>query len=120
MQAVLMISHGSRSPKTIDEVKQTLCDIAGKIDVPIMQYAFLELQSPSIPEGIDLCVRKGATKILILLNFLNAGRHVDVDIPDMIRQAQSQYPHVSMTISNPLGLHPGIVDLFVDIIKRSS
>ena len=119
MKAVLMVSHGSRYDKTIDEVRATLDQIAKKTDVPILEYAFLELQSPSIPESIERCIKRGADEILVLLNFLNAGRHVDGDIPRIVSDAQKKHPSVSITISKPLGHHPKIVDIFADIIKNS-
>jgi len=119
MKAVLLISHGSRYDKTIDEVRATLDQIAKKTDVPILEYAFLELQSPDIPEGIERCIQRGADEILVLLNFLNAGRHIDGDIPRIISQAQSKHPRVSITISKPLGHHSRIVEVFADIIKNS-
>ncbi len=119
MRAVLMISHGSRYPKTIEEIRKTLQDISEEVDVSVMEYAFLELQSPDIPEGIDQCVKKGADEILVLLNFLNAGRHVDLDIPEIISESRKKYPHVRIIMSKPLGHHPGIVGLFADIIRNS-
>ena len=88
MRAVLLISHGSRSARTKQEVVSLVRKIQRQRKNSIVQYAFLELEKPSIPKGIDLCVKKGVREIVILLNFLNAGKHVDVDIPRIIQSAQ--------------------------------
>lgn len=116
--AILFISHGSRSEKTIQEIKNLLLKLREKIDIPIVEFAFLEIEKPSIAEGIDICIDKGADNILILLNFLNAGRHVDTDIPEIIHTSQKKHPHVSIKMSQPIGQHPQIVDLFADLIKK--
>ncbi|MCA9406959.1 MAG: CbiX/SirB N-terminal domain-containing protein [Candidatus Omnitrophica bacterium] len=119
MRAVLLISHGSRYQKTVDEIAILSNALKERKAADIVEFAFLELAAPSIPEGIDICAEKGATEILILLNFLNAGRHVDVDIPDIIEESQKKHPGVSIRISKPVGQHDRIVDLFLDIIKSS-
>lgn len=116
MNAVLLISHGSQSPKTKIEIDELVSRLKSKSGVPIMHYAFLEIESPSIPEGIDQCVRDGAKNIVVLLNFLNAGRHVDEDIPRIIREARQKYPDTHIRLTPPVGRHPNIVDLFLEMM----
>ena len=116
MKAVLLISHGSRSAKTKEEVSVLVEDLRKRTGIAIVEYAFLEIESPSIPEGIDLCVAKGASQVIVLLNFLNSGRHVNNDIPDIVRQANEKYPQVGFSITTPVGQHPKIAELFLDLI----
>ncbi len=117
MKAVLLISHGSRSAETKREVSELVERLRTKNAGDIVEFAFLELESPSIPEGIDMCISKGATKVVVLLNFLNSGRHVDVDIPAIVAEAQKKHPKISIAITMPVGQHPGIDGLFLDILK---
>ena len=119
MKAVLLISHGSRFSQTEQEVKEFVVQLKQPSDIPIVEYAFLEIVRPNIPEGIDICVEKGATKVIILLNFLNAGKHVDEDIPRIIDEARGKYPDVIFTITQPVGKHDQIVKLFLDMIESS-
>ena len=70
MKAVLLISHGSRVSQTDEEIRAFVSKLREKSDVPIFEYAYLEIAHPNIPEGIDICARKGASEIVILLNFL--------------------------------------------------
>ena len=118
MKAVLLISHGSRIAKTKKEVKSLVKVLKKKSKIPIFEYAFLEIESPSIPEGIDRLVQKGAKEILLLLNFLNSGRHVDLDIPRIVREAQKKYPETKIKVSGPVGQHPGMVDVFCEMIRN--
>ncbi len=85
----------------------------------IVEYAFLEMESPNIPEGIDKCVSQGATQVVVALNFLNTGRHVNEDIPAIIRASQKKYPQVKFLISKPLGQHPQIPNILIDLINNA-
>ena len=116
MKAVLLISHGSHSPKTKREVIALIKRLKLLSRFKIFEYAFLEIESPGIPSGIDRCVRQGATDIIILLNFLNSGRHVDEDIPRIVGEAKRKYPKVKFRITLPVGQHPRIAELFVDLL----
>ncbi len=117
MKAVLIVSHGSRSPKLRQEIEWLIHLLRQKSSIPIFHYAFLEMESPTILEGIDQCVGDGATEINVLLNFLNSGKHVDEDIPNIVYQGQLTYPHVRFQISRPVGQHKDIADLFISMIQ---
>lgn len=119
MKSVLLISHGSRFSETEQEVQGFVGRLKEQSDITIIEYAFLEIAHPNIPEGIDVCVKKGATEVVILLNFLNAGKHVDEDIPRIVDDARVKYPDVTFTITQPLGRHDQIVKLFLDMIANS-
>ena len=118
MKAVLVVSHGSHSLKTKREVAALIRKLRRQTKIPIVKFAFLEIESPSIPEGIDLCVKKGAKEILITLNFLNSGKHVDEDIPRIIRETKTKYPAMKFKITKPVGQHPKITHLFLDLINE--
>lgn len=117
MKAVLLISHGSHSPKTKEEVIALIKRLKPLSRVDIFEYAFLEIESPGIPEGIDRCIAQGATEVTVLLNFLNSGRHVNEDIPRIVSESKQKYPKVKFRITPPVGQHPKIDELFVDLLK---
>jgi len=119
MKSILLISHGSRFPDTEQEVQGFVERLKQQSDITIIEYAFLEIAHPNIPEGIDICVGKGATEIIILLNFLNAGKHVDEDIPRIVDEARIKFPDVTFKITQPIGKHNQIVRLFLDMISNS-
>lgn len=116
MKAVLVISHGSHSSQTLVEVKELVRKLKNRTTMPIVEYAFLEIETPNIPEGIDNCVAQGASEVIVTLNFLNAGRHVDRDIPAIVNNAKLKHPAVRFRITQPVGQHEGIVDLFLNLI----
>ena len=120
MRAALLISHGSHSPKAKKEIIRLVKKIKARSGFEILEYAFLEIAKPTIPQGIDRCVRQGADSITILLNFLNSGKHVDEDIPKLIKKAKTRYPYVDFQATPPVGQHPKIQDLFLDFFNPRS
>jgi len=119
VKAVLLISHGSRFSETKQEIQGLVEQLKEQSEIAIVEYAFLEIAHPSIPEGIDMCVEAGATEIIVLLNFLNAGRHVDEDIPRIVNEAREKHSNVTFTITQPIGKHDKIIKLFLDMIVNS-
>lgn len=117
MKFFLLISHGSQSPETKEEVVTLVRRLKERITFGIIEYAFLDIESPSIPEAIDLCAERGASQIVLLLNFLNSGQHVDEDIPRIVESARQKYPRIKFTITKPVGQHRSITDLFCDMIE---
>ena len=117
MKAVLLVSHGSRSPKTKEEISFLVDVLRQRLSPTIIEFAFLEIEAPSIPEGIDSCVSQGAAVVMVVLNFLNAGRHVNKDIPAIVLAARKKYPQVQFAITKPVGQHPQIPNLFIDLIN---
>ena len=119
MKAVLLVSHGSRLAQTKKEVSSLVSRLRKQWKKGFIDYAFLEIESPSIPKGIEKCIKKGATQVVILLNFLNSGKHVEVDIPRIIKGTQKEYPQVKFKVTQPIGQHQGIVELFLDLIYEN-
>jgi sirohydrochlorin ferrochelatase len=119
MKAILLVSHGSRSPKTKEEISVLVNILRQSFPSEIVEFAFLEIESPSIPEGIDRCVSQGASEIVVTLNFLNAGRHIDEDIPSIVRASIKKHPQIKFAISKPIGQHPQVPNLFIDLINNA-
>ena len=118
-QAVLFISHGSRALETRQEVEVMVRRLKRKSGIAIFQEAYLEVHGPSIPEGIVNCIRKGATRIVLLLNFLNAGRHILKDIPAIVAVAKKKYPEVKFIITPHLSVNPELETLFLKTINEA-
>ena len=122
MNALLLVAHGSRRRQSNEEV--TL--LAEKLrqschqDYTIVHSAFLELASPSIPEGIEHCIKEGATRITVLPYFLNSGRHVVEDVPEIVADATKLHPDVDIIIAPHLGASSLLVAVLIDSAKSVS
>ncbi len=117
-KAVLLVSHGSFSPQAKKEILMLVRNLRRASRSVIFKYAFLEINRPSIPAGIERCVKAGAKDVTILLNFLNSGVHVREDILRLVRGSKRRHPEVSFSMSPPIGVHNGIVPLFLDYLRH--
>ncbi len=116
MRSILLVSHGSKAPKARKEIEALAAQLKKRSGVALVQPAFMEIESPDIPEGIYRCVQKGATQITVLLNFLNSGRHAGADIPKIIRQAREDHPGVKFRMTKPVGQEEYLVDIFLKLL----
>jgi sirohydrochlorin ferrochelatase len=102
----------------VREIRQIIRRLRQKESKDIWGYAFLEKSRPAIAEGISRCVREGATEVILLLNFLNSGRHVDEDILRLVKGARGKYPSLRFRVTPPLGRHPKIADILLEMIRE--
>jgi sirohydrochlorin ferrochelatase len=115
MKALLLIAHGSRRKQSNDEVV-ILADrlkLNCSEQYEIIHAGFLELAETLIPDGIKKCVDDGATSIVVLPYFLNSGRHVIEDIPNIVNETKSHYPNINIKIAPHLGASNLIMELLI-------
>lgn len=115
--AYLVIAHGSRDR----EGNQAFFDFLEKFRKAYprrhVEGTFLELAKPSIPEGIEACVARGAKEIFVLPLMIFPGRHVKEDIPRFIQEAKAKHPEVDFHYSGPLADHPLMLELLEEKAK---
>ena len=118
MKAILLVAHGSRRTQSNDEVfslaDKLRSNSAQQFD--IVNAAFLELAEVLIPDGIKQCVNDGATSIIVLPYFLNSGRHVVEDIPNIVSNTADQHPDIVIKIAP----HLGASDLMMELLIASA
>lgn len=104
-RALLLVAHGSRRSASNDEIKRLAerLDSSERGDFEMVDAAFLELAEPSIADGIEDCIQRGATEVVVFPYFLSAGRHVSEDIPAQVKIKQQQYSSIKITIASYLG-----------------
>jgi sirohydrochlorin cobaltochelatase len=108
-RGLLVIGHGSRR----DEANATLRDVARRLAADgtfaAVEAAFLELSEPTIEQGYGRLVDAGCTRIVAHPFFLFPGRHTTDDIPAQLSDAARRHPGAGWTVTEPLGLHPGVL-----------
>ena len=112
MKGALLVSHGSRSPQARKEVEALAAQLKAASGLGVFELGFLEIEKPTVSEGLETCVAQGATSVAVLLNFLNSGTHTTQHIPALVQEARAQYPEVTFQLSTPIGLHPDFPQLF--------
>jgi len=118
-EALLLVDHGSKKDAANQMLSHIATMVAEKSPLLIVEIAHMELASPTIEEGIAQCIKKGATHITIHPYMLAPGRHATQDIPNMAKTALESYPHITYTITPPLGTHPLIATIILDRMKET-
>jgi len=120
MKALLLVAHGSRRAESNDEIAalaDRVSDRAGE-QFELIEHAFLELAEPSIPDGIELCLKKGATSVTVLPYFLARGTHVVEDIPAEVAKKQQEYPDIAIRIAPYLGTVDELPDVLLALAVK--
>ncbi|MFT5893565.1 MAG: sirohydrochlorin ferrochelatase [bacterium] len=117
MKAILLVAHGSRRAESNAEIARLTERLATKAKsrFDIVEYAFLELCDPLIPNGIQTCVEKGATSVSVVPYFLARGAHVADDIPEQVAIKQVEYPNMDIHITDYLGTSDELVDVLLKL-----
>lgn len=119
MKALLVVAHGSRRKESNEEIAALTAKVAtraeGEFDV--VEYAFLELAEPSIPDGIEKCLQRGATSVSVLPYFLARGTHVVEDIPEQVGIKQREHPQLDIHITPYLGTDANLPDVLLNLAR---
>ena len=121
MKHLVIVAHGSRRQASNDEVRAVTQQFnAQKHDFDQVSCAFLELDEPSIPQGIINAIKAGADEVVVLPYFLSAGRHVSEDIPVQVQSIQKQYPDIAISIAPYLGASARMPEILLAQAKEVS
>ena len=118
MKFLLLIAHGSRNTAAnaeINDLAQAVEKLTAR-EISAVIPAFLEFAEPDILAGIDQCIERGASRILVLPYFLAAGNHVARDIPAQIETARKKYAEVDIELCP----HIGALDAMPELVAQSA
>jgi sirohydrochlorin ferrochelatase len=117
--AILLIAHGSRLSGANADLMQIAAMLRERLPGTSVEFAYLELSEPTIPQGMRACISRGAGEVRMLPYFLSAGRHVQEDLERYRREFAQEYPSVRFTLCPPLGLHPKMIDILLDRLQET-
>lgn len=117
MKSLLLVAHGSRRAEANQEIAELSRRLADKADhgIDLVEHAFLEMAEPSIPDGIQSCIEKGATSVRVIPYFLAKGTHVVDDIPEQVAIKQRDHPDVDIRIVDYLGTSDELVEVLLKL-----
>ena len=118
--ALVLVDHGSRAEEANQLIGAVAEAVRERMPGRTVLGAHMELAEPSLDAAIDNCVASGARRIVVHPYFLAPGRHSRDDIPRMVEEAARRHPGVSIRVSPPLGLHPGLIDAVLDRVEEAS
>ena len=113
-KALLVIDHGSKVEAANLMLEEVVELLRGQKPGLIVQGCHMELAGPDIEAGIKSCVDAGATEIVAHPFMLSPGRHSTSDIPRMVEEAAKAHPHISVSVTSCLGVHPKIGEVILE------
>lgn len=117
--AVLLMGHGSRVAVANDALREIAAMLEKSQGWEIVEVAFREQHAPNIQAGIDACVARGASRIVLVPYFLFAGAHVLEDLPAEMEDAAARYPGLEMVLGDPLGVHPKLAEIVCERVEAA-
>lgn len=118
-KAILFVGHGSKLEAGNNEVREFVEQLTPLIDANLLvETCFLEFAEPTISQGIDYCVEKGATEIYVIPIILLHAGHSKIHIPAEIVEAQNKYPHVKFTYGEVVGIHEEILQILLERLQE--
>ena len=113
--AIILFGHGSRDPLWRLPMETVATRVrALKPGVPV-RCAYLELDSPSLPEAAADLVASGARQVTVLPMFLGTGRHAREDLPLLLEQLRAAHPAVRFDVKQSVGENTQVLDLLARI-----
>jgi len=116
MKGILVIAHGSRAKETEGSLEFILAMVKKKRPSTVTEYAFMEFSDRTVERGIAALVDKGVKDIKVIPYFLFKGVHLKEDIPEMIAECATNFPGITITMGEHLGVDERLADIIVDRI----
>lgn len=113
--AVIILFHGSRTEGSDATVNRIVAEVRRRGHFDIVQEAFLKNATPDLRESIASCVQQRAEKVVIVPFFLQLGTHVTIDIPPLVDGIRHNHPEIEISLTEPIGSHPLLVEAVLDL-----
>ena len=118
--AVLLIAHGSKQPAANQDLEWLADELrAGGAYAPV-EFAYLQIAQPTIPEAARRCAEQGATEVLMLPYLLSAGVHATRDLERFRQEFAQEYSAIRFVLCAPLGPHPLMVRIVEQRLQEGS
>lgn len=115
MNGLIMIAHGSKKKLSNNEFLNLVEEIEKKNDsFSKVEASFLEFATPDIDSVVKNFLNNGISKIYFYPYFLNSGKHVSVDLPDIINNLKKTYPLIEFILLPHFGVSDKISGIIIE------
>lgn len=109
-KALVLFAHGARDPRWAQPFQKLHGIAQSSLPDAVVELAFLELMEPRLPAVVAQLVERGCTEITVVPVFLGQGGHVLRDLPPMMESLRTEYPSLSLRVSDAVGESPAVLD----------
>lgn len=114
---LVLIAHGSRDPRWRESFERLYATVRRTTSKSV-KLAYMESINPTLLEVAAACDRDGVIELRVLPLFIASGAHVRSDIPQLADEVRRQFPHMRVSILNPVGEDPRMFSLLCEIIRE--
>jgi len=122
---VLVVGHGSKLEHNRDLVVALARQLNAQGEFGLVEAAFMQLNAPDIPTGMERMVDRGVDIIYVVPCFLAAGVHTTEDIPEELGLGKGRTKGrvrvkgrmVEVRYCLPMGEDPRLVDILADRVR---
>ena len=118
MTGLVVFAHGSKVEAANEAVRAVSASLAANGDY-IVETAFLELGEPDLPGAVRRLVARGAGRIIVIPYFLTLGRHVEQDLPRIVKEISREHVSLSIEVTPPLDGHPALLEALLDRAREA-
>lgn len=117
--AIVLFAHGSRDPLWRAPIDAVATEIARQSPGAVVQCAFLELMTPSLPDAVNALVEAGHRSVRVVPLFLGMGRHAREDLPELVAQLRQSHPDLQLQLSPAVGEVPELTRCLAQIALQN-
>ena len=120
---LLVVGHGSSLPYNKQLIQDIADMLAKKIPYAVTRVGFMNINKPSIKDGLDSFKGTGVRKIVVFPLFLANGVHTTEDVPGLIGLGKGQkrisYDGFDIVYADPLGADDMIAELSARRVREA-
>jgi len=91
--------------------------VKAKLPGIIIDYAFMEKSDRTVEKVVSSLAAQGVTEIKTVPYFLFKGIHLNEDIPEILAECAKEYPAISFSLGETLGVDERLADILIDRIQ---
>ena len=119
MTGVLVLAHGSRRKETESVLASVVAKVKEKVDVKLIETAFLQFSEQDLEKGLVSLIEQGATEIKVIPYFLFDGVHITEDIPAELEAFKEKHGQINIYLESTLGDDERLAMILADKVVAS-
>jgi sirohydrochlorin ferrochelatase len=120
MKGLILIAHGSKKELSNNEFLSLVDNVRSKdIVFDLIDAAFLEFAKPDIKDLVEVFISKNINDVYFYPYFLNSGKHVTIDLPNIINSLKLKYSNINFKLLPHFGLSSNITDIIINDLSSN-
>ena len=118
MTGLVVFAHGSRIEPANEAVRSVAEGLRSRT-AALVETAFLELGTPDLAGAVEHLMMQGAERIVVIPYFLTLGRHIEEDLPRIVRDISQRHGGITIDITPPLDGHPALLEILLERAREA-